>query len=180
MIPKLNPKYIESAKITAFRSSSVDSIIKQYEHMGNKIYRNVIEDRTEKLNKLTKLYNNHLMILGDNVSEWTAGRSNHKKNNIDSITKSTNDILSYIQKIDKEVKEIKGNSSKESNTRIKLRLLNDIGYYQSINKKLFYESLVKLYYLDKNTFKLTYKQLANKISAKSNPAKLYKDLKEME
>lgn len=171
-MPKLDEELIEKAKITAFRPTSIDIIINQYKQMLENINNNITVDKELKISKLCNIYNNHLKVLGNNVSEWTAGRANYKSKTINTIDGSIQKMIEFENEIYKEIKQ---NETKPKG-KSKVSLLNDIAYYQDINKTLFYESLVNLYHLDKNTFKLAYKQLENKISSKSKPYRLYKEV----
>jgi|SRR5699024_11199192 len=181
MIPKLNEEYIESAKLTAFRAKNIDTIIKQYEKTAHQIHENIEENKGEKLNKLCNLYNNHLQALSNYVSKWTSGRESHKEQSTSAIDKSNDAIMEFENKIYEELKEIDYQNNKEHYDRKKKRkeiakTLQEIGYYKRINRSLFYESLVKLYHLDKRTFKTAYKELENMIAGNSRPAMLYKEM----
>ena len=176
--PKLNQDYIKQAKLTAFRATSIDVIVRDYEKMANEININIKKDKGMKLNKLCELYNNYLYALGNHVSPWVAGGSNYKRQSTSPIDKGLEKITNYVETIEKELKEIdyQKNKQKYDNQKRKqnkISLINKIGYFQDINKALFYESLVELYDLDKDTFIKVYNVVGNKIADNSKPAKLY-------
>ena len=183
MIPKLNNEYIESARTTAFNPSSIDNIQKQYEDVALVIHKHIEEGKEDKLNMLCVLYNNYLLQLGSHVSPWVAGRSNYKAKSTTPIDKALRAITDYVEEIEAELKEIDYQKNKEKydkQEKIKrtTSLINEIGYYQDINKTLFYKTLVELYEVDKDIFIKTYEHFdaCGKIASNSKAAKLYKEL----
>lgn len=182
-IPKLNNEYIETARITAFNPSSIDLIIKQYEDLTLVIYKHIEDGKEDKLNKLCELYNNYLLQLSNHVSPWVAGRSNYKAKTTTSIDKALRAMTDYVEEITKELEVIdyqknKDKYDKKEKDKKVNRLIGEIGYFQDINKKLFYERLVELHDIDKNIFKKVHKALGEKIANNSKAAKLYRELEE--
>lgn len=93
-------------------------------------------------------------------------------------------IINYLEVIEKELKEVdyrknKEKYQKQEKNREIGRLINDIGYFQDINKTLFYSALVELHDLDIDIFIKVYDHMysTGKISNNSKPAKLYGKIK---
>lgn len=183
-IPKLNQEYIKQAKLTAFRAENIDAIVKDYENIALNIDKNIKNNKEIKLNKLCELYDDYLYTLGNYVSPWVAGGSNYKKQPTRQIDKSSRQITNYLEVIEKELKEVdyrknKEKYQKQEKNREIGRLINDIGYFQDINKTLFYSALVELHDLDIDVFIKVYDHMYSigKINNNSKPAKLYGKIK---
>lgn len=183
MIPRLNVKYIEGAKLTAFRAENIDNIIKGYKDVAASIEKHIEKGKEEKLSKLCDLYDNYLYALGNHVGAAVAGRSKYKSQSTGPIDKALRKIIDYVEVIEEELKQIdyeknKEKYDKQKEMQKKISLINEIGYYQDINKTLFYQKLVELHDLDEDTFKKVYDAVKDKMANNSKAAKLYKKLVE--
>lgn len=182
---ELDEKLISSARITVFNPRNVDRLVDDYDDQVKLINESEIENQNEWLEEAHHLYTQHLTILSNYVSDWTAGRESHKANATSPIDKSNKRLMDFSEKLTEELEHQDYKKNKEHYDWIAHRkklgqLIQEIGMYRNSNRSLFYEKLIELYELDKKYFKKVYNMVEDDIANNSRVAKLRELVEEEE